>query len=84
VKLRIPRALLAPLLLLFPSQLLPQILLSSPATLAAQLLEGTLSATVTIHRHQPGDGMAGGVGGKDECFGSGSVAADVTRGGRKP
>jgi hypothetical protein len=62
VKLRIPHALLSLLLLLLPAKFLPQILLSPPASVAAQLLEGMLSTTVTVHRHKLGDGRAGGLG----------------------
>jgi hypothetical protein len=84
LELRIPRALLAALLLLLPVQLLPQILLSPPPGVAAQLLEGTLPAAVTVHLHEPWDGRAGEVGGEDKGFGSGSVAADIAWGGWKP
>jgi hypothetical protein len=76
VKLRIPRTLLSPLLLLLPAKPLPQILLTPPAVVATQLLEGTLSPTVTVHRHQLGDGRAGREGwGRGQgiwlCYGGG-------------
>jgi hypothetical protein len=84
VKLRVPRALLTPLLLLLPAEPLSKILLTPPARVAAQLIKGTLAMTAAVHGHQLEGGRAGGVGGEDEGSGSGTVAADVTRGCWKP